>query len=101
MPKHIPTVERGQIVALRQSGMKFNQISAQLGIKTGTCSAIWQYYVKSKSLQPKKSTGRPAKLNDRDKRTIVRNLEKDREKSCGKLTSEFNAFSQKKYPDLK
>ena len=95
MPKHIPTLIRAQIVALREAGLKFKQISDQVGYSIGSFSIVVKNYKETASCVPKKAPGKKRKLNARDERQVRRMVEKDRKMGCKKLTVLFNSFSDK------
>ena len=94
MSKHTPTVIRAQIVALREAGLKFKQISDQVGYSIGTCSIVVKNYKETGSYVSKKGPGKKRKLNARGERQTRRMVEKDIKMSCKKLTVLFNKKTQ-------
>ena len=100
MPKHVPTVIRAQIVALREAGLKFKQISDQVGCSIGSCSIVVKNYKETASYVSKKAPGKKRKLNARDERQIRRMVEKDRKMSCKKQTVLFNSLSDKTISEI-
>lgn len=86
-----------KIVAYRECGLSYSQIREKLGLKSiSTVSSAYLRYLKTKSYEPKKPTGRPPKLTKRDESWLVRDTLKDPKKSLQKIRVWFNSFSTTK-----
>lgn len=70
--------ERGMIVGMRTAGMSTHRIAAELEMTQSTVFTVWKNFQERGTLQPLKSSGRPQKLNARDKRVLGRILCKNR-----------------------
>ena len=86
-----------RIVAYRECGLSYSQIKEKLGLKSiSTVSSAYLRYLKTKSYEPKKPTGRPPKLTKRDEKLLVRDTLKDPKMSLEKNRVWFNSFSTNK-----
>ena len=65
--------ERVRIIELRSLGLSFPQIQAETGVSRAQASRIYQRWKTYGDINPQTSrTGRPPKLNNRDKRYLAR-----------------------------
>ena len=58
MPKQIPNVIWIQIVAMREAGLKFKQISDQVGYSIGTCSIVVRNHKEQLPTSPQRHAGK-------------------------------------------
>lgn len=70
--------ERAMIIGMRTAGMSTHRIATELGMTQSTVFTIWKNFQERGTTQPLKSSGRPPKLNVRDKRMLGRILSKNR-----------------------
>ena len=90
----LPNTTLAKIVVYREIGYSWDKIASKLGLKgRSTPRMAYNRYIKNKSLEPRKSTGRPRKITERGERYLVRWLEKDPFVTPERLQVLFNSFS--------
>lgn len=86
--------KRGKIIALRDEGLSYREISTRLHVAPSTCYKTVQrdkLYNTARSLP---RSGRPPVLSPRDKRSILRTLKKHRLKSYRWVGQEAGGFTE-------
>lgn len=68
---------RGAVFALREGGQTYSEIANQLKLSRSTVTSIFHRASRqlNASPAPKKRIGRPPKLNDREKRALIRHID--------------------------
>ena len=99
MPKHHTTESKAQVIALRQSGLRWNAIASQFEMPRSTIRSIYRTVMKTNSFKHKTSSGRPEKTNQREERRIIRLAVKNRTASLQATTVDINIGHNKSITD--
>ncbi len=88
--------QRKRVDILKELGFTYEKIREKLQLK-GRSSAYYVYknYLKNGNFHDAKLSGRPLKLNDRDRRQLQLCLLRNNKTSIAKLSAIFNSFSDK------
>ena len=82
---------KSSIIALRNAGLSWNEITNQLNVKTSTARSIVQKFKKTKSVINKRSSGRPKKYTKAGERRLIRILKDDRNQSAKNILAQWNS----------
>lgn len=82
---------RGQIVGMGKAGSEASKIAHTLSVNKRTVLRILKKYKEEGTLEPKTSPGRPRKLDDRDVRSVVSVLNKNRRATLSEITNSIPA----------
>lgn len=83
-----------QIVTLRQMGYSFGKIQKSLNLASRqTAHSAYKRYLRTGCFAPKKSTGRPKKLTEKEERKFVSDVLKEPKKSIEQHRVSFNSFA--------
>ena len=75
MPAPIDSFIAYQFVTLKKAGFSYQKIADELGWKAkSTAHSVFRRYNKNKSYLPKKSTGRPPMLSEKNQRKLVNDV---------------------------
>jgi hypothetical protein len=94
-PRHLPLYcpmalsagMRGQIVGMSKAGSKSPAIAAELNVSERTVRSVLQQFKNRGDVEIKKSPGRPRKLSERDVRSVVTYLHKNRRATLADITN--------------
>jgi len=78
---------RNRIVGMSLAGSKACKIALTLQVHKSTVSRILRLYEETGSVERKMSSGRPRKLNDRDERSLVSVITKDRRANLSEIAN--------------
>ena len=84
------------IITLHKVGISPAKIGDQLTLSRSTVATILHRHARQpdQPLQPSKRSGRPCKLDDRDRRTLMRHVEHENLKALGTLSKSGHTVSQ-------
>ena len=86
-----------KIVTLREMGLSYKEIKEKLGPKSrSTAQTAYQRFLRTNSYVAKKPPGRPEKLSEKERRLIVRRVEKDPKTTLERVRVLQNSFSTSK-----
>src|SRR5215468_12549164 len=85
--KELDSAIRTSIVHLHQAGMAVRKIAVQLGLPKSTVGDTVCRFALTGSANPKKRTGRPAKMTERLKRYMVRHVQLNRRARLRQVTA--------------
>jgi len=83
----LTTEEKARIVGMRDAGLKGMQIARELGHPPSTIYTVLSTYDKFGTVEPRKPSGRPPKLSDRDRRHLNRLIAKNRKAPLAEITN--------------
>ncbi|KAF8929327.1 hypothetical protein BGZ47_001107, partial [Haplosporangium gracile] len=78
---------RGQIVGMSKAGSKSPSIAAELNVSERTVRSVLQQFKNRGDVEIKKSPDRPRQLSERDIRTVVTYLYKNRSATLADITN--------------
>ena len=85
-----------KIVTLREMGLSYKEIKEKLGLKSrSTAQTAYQRFLRTTSYVAKKPPGRPEKLSEKERRLIVRRVEKDPKTTLERVRVLQNFFNVK------
>jgi len=87
----LTTEEKGRIVGMRNAGLKGSEIARKLGHPASTVYTVLANYDKRGTVEPRKSSGRPPKLSDRDRRHLNQLVNKNRKAPLAEITNMLDA----------
>jgi len=92
MPKstELTDFERGQIVGLSMAGWGDTAIHKRLGHPRTTIQSIVKRYNEDGATTTATRSGRPPKLTERDERTLIREVKKNRNATVKEITEQIN-----------
>ena len=90
--KELSNGQREQIIGAYRCGVKPSIIAQNLDIPASTVYDTINRYKQNGSSEPKKRSGRPKNLNDRDMRAVKKIVLKGRRTPLAGLTDEINEY---------
>ena len=85
-----------KIVTLREMGLSYKEIKEKIGLKSrSTAQTAYQRFLRTTSYVAKKPPGRPEKLSEKERRLIVRRVEKDPKTTLERVRVLQNFFNVK------
>ena len=89
----LSTIQKYQIIALRQANIKWDIISSQLAFKKTTAANFYKRYERTGNVEIQKGRGRKYKLNAREERALLRIVKRNNKLSAQKVRVLYNTFS--------
>lgn len=83
--------QRIQIWTLRNEGLSWNTIAARTNKNRNNCRRIYKRVKETGTFKDKARSGRPSKINDRDRRHIVRLLQRNKVKNAEAIRKEADS----------
>jgi transposase len=77
MGKHLPIELKGRVVGMSEAGIKQVEIAKNLDLKVSTVQTILRTLRERGTIVPRKSSGRPPTLSERDKRQLRYSVKKE------------------------
>src|SRR5437899_3998266 len=74
--RELPEFERGRIIGAHDAGMSIREIAELYGVSKSTVHRVIKDFEEEGLTEPRPRSGRPPKINDRQRRHIVRNVDK-------------------------
>jgi transposase len=84
-------LDRGRVLGAHAAGKSEREIGEMFGFKKSTVHDIIKAFKEEGRTAPRSRSGRPPKLNGRDKRHLVRNIKKNHATTLDEITAETNA----------
>ena len=83
-------IDRARIIVLTEQGVSQRQVAAQVGCSHTCVKYLLLKYGKTGTVEDQPKCGRPKKLTDRAKTTILHLCKKDRFRPATSITDELN-----------
>jgi transposase len=88
--RELSVVERAEVIGAWKCDVSKTEISKRLGIPLRTIYNIIEKYNKEGTVENDKRSGRPKSLSDRDKRALVKVVQKNRKNAVEDYKNEIN-----------
>ncbi|KAF7964799.1 hypothetical protein HWV62_2878 [Athelia sp. TMB] len=85
MPKHHDSPRKNRFIGSVQAGLSISRSAKENDIPLSTAKAIYKKYTETGSTTRRRGSGRPTKLDDRGKRTLIKEGRKSRRKPLQEL----------------
>lgn len=85
--RSLTTEEKARIVGMHEAGVKGAKIARELGYSTSTVYTVLKSFERRGTVESPKPSGRPRKVSERDGRSLVRELKKDRRQTLSDITN--------------